>query len=164
MLLKNLYESNDPNTSKVYISINLPDDVSKKFPIIENVKPHITILYLHEQTYENYKKICSIINDSVNLEPFTIDFDGIGEFNENKLVTYTKVKLCNGLKTLRSTLASNLKAEGIEWEDTYKDYIPHITLNYGKWNKEAPSGAFVCDWLNVHGFDRYLKINFVYDM
>lgn len=163
MLLKNLYESDNPDTSKVYISINLPSDVSHKFPTIDDVKPHITVLYLQEQSHEDYLKIVDLVRHSVNIEPFTIDFGGLGKFDKKELVTFTKVKLCNGLKELRSNIESTLKQAGIEWENTYGDYVPHITLNYGEWDKEVPSGAFVCDWVNIHGFDKHVKINFNYE-
>jgi 2'-5' RNA ligase len=169
MRLSSLFEAKK-KLKHVGIFIKLPTDLNSKFPTLkEDDSPaHITTLYLGSQDYDMEDKIIiSAYEVAENIEPFECELNGLGYFPKNQdgvKVAFVKVK-SSGLHSLRNKLVKSVNEHKVEWENTWPEFKPHVTLAYmedldAEYGKKIPTGKWTCGSMEVWGFDKKHKIEF----
>lgn len=147
----------------------LPPELAKKFPDLseDDSVPHITVLYLGDQTKADEKKILKAAKAvAKEFKSFECKLNGLGYFDKNKngqKIAFTKV-VSKALHNLREKLVKMMKAEGVKWKDSYPGYKPHVTLQYlddpsQEFDGEVPNGSWTCEKIAVWGFDRKHSIS-----
>ena len=100
---------------------------------------HVTLAYGHFDTHghdedDTSVRVQNAIKDIRDLIPDTIRFDATGRFqasesSDGKDVIYAQVA-AGQLEKVHDGLLEALKKQGIELEDTFPTYKPHMTLAY----------------------------------
>ena len=128
--------------SKAVLFIGLKIDGADHLVIKGGEDPedfHVTLAYGHFDTHGHDEDDTSVrvqkaIDDIRDLIPDTIHFDAQGRFeasesSDGKDVIYAQVA-AGQLEKAHDGLLEALKKQGIELEDTFPEYKPHMTLAY----------------------------------
>lgn len=96
---------------------------------------HVTLLYLGDDhtayTAQDRHQISSVLN-ALNVGPITTTVTGVQTLGNNEPPATVLMLDSPDLQELRPRLKLNLLAAGVPIpEDTYPDYLPHLTLGYG---------------------------------
>lgn len=109
---------------------------------------HLTILYLgavDDFTIEQQRTIIGTVTEVVqSRKPIQGRVNGVGRFLEPNDDGLTPVWLGGdfvGLRELRDDLKAALNQAGIEWEEKYPDYQPHITIGWIPEDADTPMVA-----------------------
>jgi len=154
----------------------LPKSLAKQFPSLgehDDSKPHITVLYVGKNVKKNQHEL---LLQTVNrvLEkwmPFTVEFDSkVSYFPATKQSDGCKVAkmkiISEQLGKLHKEFKKALIDVGIEVDDHFSGYNPHVTLEYmtppkTKYDGQTPEGAWLIDSVEVWGCGggKPLKLN-----
>jgi len=122
-------------------------------------KPHVTLLSSFIGNEKNLIKKTEIISNKI--KPFEIIFDGIAYLDKFFCSIILKVKVSTGLRPAR-----DIACKELNWND--KNYMPHLSLAYGNFNKKEkekmittikiiPRGFFVDHIFLAHNDEINLK-------
>jgi 2'-5' RNA ligase len=106
---------------------------------------HLTVLYLGHAadfTTEQQRTIIGVVQQCAVMQP-ALDgqITGFGRFltpnSDDQTAIYLGVQ-APGLTELHDTLSAALRDAGIEWEDSWPNFTPHVTLAYIGADAETP--------------------------
>jgi len=163
-----LYE--DKKLQHIGIFIKLPTELGKKFPDLkEDDSPaHITVLYLGDQSSKAEEEIVEAVKEVIkSTDPFECELGSLGYFKhdeDDQKIAYVKVK-SDDLRNLHHRLVKAMNNHEIEWENKWPEFKPHVTLAYmddleAVYDGKIPSGSWLCDEVEIWGFDKKYKIRF----
>jgi DNA ligase D-like protein (predicted 3'-phosphoesterase) len=144
----------------------LPKSLSKQFSSLgehDNSVPHITLLYIGKNVKNNQHNLLLQTVERI-LEkwmPFIVEFDNkVSYFPATKHSDGCKVAkikiLSEQLKKLHKELKKGLVSVGIDVDDHFENYSPHITLEYMeppkvKYDGKTPEGSWLIDSVEIWG-------------
>jgi 2'-5' RNA ligase len=148
------------------VSISVPQDISSQLSSIdvpgELVSPsdmHITMVYLGKgislSTMLKATAVCRMLAKKRN--PFLVGTALVSSFPENEDGIPIIAKIVSpSIKSIRDDLISLLQKFGIDYNNKYPDFTPHVTLSYSKTEMDD-FRIFPVQWkvgsLNIWGDD-----------
>lgn len=122
-----------------YIGIKVPQNICEILKTIDvggercdTSDYHITICILEDDPHE--KDLIKIIDSAYSavksVEPFEINCEKISSFNSEDKYPIHAALNSEDLMNLHDKIESNLKDSGVDIDDKFKNYKPHITLAY----------------------------------
>lgn len=151
--------------SSAGIFILAPENIAKQFPSLgkhDSSPTHLTLLFIGKVKKNQYELIENTIKGVLyDQEPFDVLLD-------NKVSYFPATKYSDGCKVakmkvisadlhkLHKALKKALKEAGVEIQDNFKGYNPHITIEYmippkEKWGGEVPKGSFTIKEVEIWG-------------
>jgi DNA ligase D-like protein (predicted 3'-phosphoesterase) len=153
---------------KAGVFITLPDELAKKFPLLgkhDDSIPHVTALFIgkvhkkHEdlllkiikEVAKEYALLEMKLDDKVTYFPPTKHSDGC---------KIAKLKIISpDLHKFNKELKKAVKDAGIDIDDHFTGYKPHITLSYMEpprktYDREFPSGSWVAKEVHLWNGDK----------
>lgn len=135
--------SQDNHNNGVGIYIVPPDEISSQFPIEgrmwkDNSPSHITLCFLRDLQKEDFNKVKNIISKTCkNFKPFNAKLQAPKKLINRHLQTvyYSPIGY-SGIKEFQSFIINELIKNDIEIDSIYKNFKPHITIEYVKKKKK----------------------------
>lgn len=123
------------NISSILQEINVEGNITKK-----DNSDHITLFFYYDFDIDDTLKIIPIISEVVEgIKSFNISVDSYTSFPaEDEIPIICKIKSKELIK-MRNKIKKALDNNDIKYSTKFKDYQPHITLQY---NKEKQSAKF----------------------
>lgn len=129
----------------------VPGDLAKGFPSLgehDKSKPHITVLYIGKVPKKHENLLEEIIKKvTKEYKPFKVELDDkVSYFPASKHSDGCKIAklkiISKDLHKLHNKLKKAISDAGIEIDDHFPDYKPHVTLEYMEPGKEKYDGDF----------------------
>lgn len=147
------------------VFIVLPKELAKQFPSLgehDDSNPHVTVLYVGDVP-KNKKDL--FVETATNIleeqKPFELKLDDkVTYFEPTKHSDNCKIAkisvVSKELHTLHNKLKKALKEAGIQIDDHFPDYKPHVTLEYmeppkEKFDGDVPSGSWTANSAEIWG-------------
>lgn len=155
MKLSILSETAEP-ASELGIFIKLPNEIARLYPKLDkdSSPPHITVLYVGDVKADKKHQVIKAIKEIASqYDPIDIWIDGLAYFTNPKKeeIAHSMVE-AKGLAALSRDLWDEILRLGVKVENSFPDYTPHVTLQYGKkrdYDGPTPSGNFKCTELEI---------------
>jgi len=156
----------------VGLFIPLPKDLAKKFPSLGEDDPspsHVTFLYIGDcKGKRDQKVLVDTLRDACRrwwpgakatlggLEYFTHE-------DKDRRVPHVSVDFDKDLSGFKHRIRQELEENGVEVEDSWPDFKPHVTLGYlpgtdSEWKGKVPKGSWSFDEMEVWGLPKVHKL------
>lgn len=156
------------------IFIVLPKNLAKQFKSLgehDDSNPHVTVLFIGKVSKDQHDVIENTVKGVLkDLEPFELALDDkVTYFKPSKHSDGCKIAkmkvVSKGLQKLHKDLKKALENAGVEIDDHFPDYKPHVTLEYmappkEKYDDEAPSGSWTAKSVEIWGCGKNKEISF----
>ena len=167
--LNSTSEYGDPPGESVFLCCRLPNHLAGRYESIrdhDNSPRHITLLYVGRFPMKRKDELLNILRAILSdQESIQIRLSGIDWLRnpDDEWVAFTPVQ-ADGLGVLHKKVRTALEAANIKVEHHFRQYRPHVTLQYTGDEKEydgpTPSGQFTMKDLTVWGLGRQIRIPF----
>lgn len=99
---------------------------------------HVTLVYLNEIDLEHVIPfLLPVFEVCCETEPFEVECDYLGTFSTNEDGTPIIVRLkSQNLMKFRERMVKEIKKAGLEFNNKYPEFKPHITLSYDPEDEE----------------------------
>lgn len=152
----------------------VPKELAKQFPSLgkhDSSKPHITVLFIGKVPKKQEELLKKTIKEVLkDQKPFKVKLDDrVSYFPATKQSDNCKVAkikiISDDLHELNKKLKKAVKDAGIEMEDNFPTYKPHITLEYmeegkEKYDGDVPHGSFTIEKVELWNDGSKKKFNF----
>lgn len=114
------------NISQMLQELEIPGDIA-----IKDKSDHITVFYFEELEMEDILKMIPVISEAVEkINSFNISVDSYSSFpSKEEVPVICKIK-SKELMKMRETIKKVLDKNDIKYSTKFKDYIPHLTIQY----------------------------------
>jgi 2'-5' RNA ligase len=158
--------SSEPGKPRIGIFAKIPNEIAYLYPEKEeDISPaHITMVHSiiprpKWTTDEFMGKIADCVD---TMESIPVHINGVGEFiHDNKVVVFSKIGNELELCLWREDLKNMLLANGMDVDDTYPIFKPHITIKY-LYDEEASEYVSGRHPLNKINIQKSFVMNEVY--
>ena len=159
---------------KAGIFITLPKDLAKDCPSLgvhDDSLRHITALFIGKISKKEVELVEAVIKQVLKEQKsFKVKLDDkvsyfpATESSDNCKVAKLKI-ISDDLHEFNKKLKEAIKAVGVEIEDKFPSYKPHLTLQYmeegkEKYDGDLPKGSFVVDQVELWNGDYKKKFSF----
>lgn len=172
MIVLSKYESQVGDGSEVGFFFRAPNVINFKrgsLGVDDESPAHITFLYIGKMEENNFDGIVEIsepILKSIN-SPFTVSLSGnVSVFkNDDKWVAHQVADFPDQVHSARRLLKEKLIESGINVDDKYEEWIPHLTLMYmpvgHEYTGETIDDEWICFGVEIWGLPnlKYLSFN-----
>lgn len=156
----------------VGLFIPLPKHLAKKFPSLgeEDSSPsHVTFLYIGDFPNEgDQQKLVDILKESCRrfwplCEARLGELDYFDHEDKDRRVPHVKVEFDKDLAGFKHRIKQELQEAGVEVEDKFPEYKPHVTLAYmpgmdAEWKGKTPKGAWTFSEMEVWGLPKVHRL------
>jgi len=153
--------------AKAGIFAVVPGDLAKGFPSLgdhDDSKPHVTVLFIGEVPKKDEELLEETVKEIVsNYEPFDVKLDeNVSYFPASKHSDGCKIAklkvISKDLHKFHDKLKEGISNAGIEIDDHFPDYKPHVTLEYmepgkEKYDKDFPNGSWTIESVEIWNGD-----------
>lgn len=123
------------NISHLLQEIKVPGDIAVKDP-----SDHCTLFFFSEFDMDDVLKIIPVVSEAVeNIKSFNISVDHYSSFPAEKEIPIICEIKSKELVKMRNKIKKALDDNDIKYSTKFKNYKPHVTLQY---NKENQKGKF----------------------
>lgn len=145
------------------VFIVLPKDMSKQFPSLgehDNSVTHVTVLYIGDVPENKQETVYGVVRDVIkDFSPLKLKLDDKPSYfpatkhSDGCKIAKMKVE-CKELHKLHKALKRALTDAGVDVDDHFPVYKPHVTLEYmeppkEKYDGEVPSGSWTASHVQV---------------
>jgi 2'-5' RNA ligase len=152
----------------------LPRQLAKQFKPLgehDDSDPHVTVLFIGKVPKDKYAVIENIVKGVLkDLAPFELSLDDkVTYFKPSKHSDECKIAkmkvISKDLHKLHNSLKKALEDAGVEIDDHFPDYKPHVTLAYlddpaAEYNAKIPKGRWVAESIEIWGCGKNKEISF----
>lgn len=147
--------SESDSTQSTFVILRLPKYAAENYPHKpqDSSPPHITLLYVGKQSIKAATELAREVDSWLkDFEPVQAIGRGRETFpaGPDGIPVYTPVIEDNGsastLQGLRDKVRRAADRAGIEWTDTHKEFVPHVTIAYAENEDEVLSIAPPDEW------------------
>lgn len=158
----------------VGLFIPLPKNLAKKFPSLgeEDDSPsHTTFLYIgdfkdkkkQEVLVEKMKDICRRYWPKIRGTLSGLDY--FDHHDKDRRVPHVRVEFDKDMSGFRHKVKQELAEAGIEVQDSFPEYNPHVTLAYmpgmdSEWKGRVPKGSWEFNEIEIWGLPQVHKLKF----
>lgn len=161
-------------SDKAGIFIVLPKKLGKQFPSLgdfDSSKSHVTVLFIGKVPKKHYELLEETVKKvAKKYLPFILQLDEKVSYfpatkhSEGRKIAKMKV-ISETLHQLHKDLKKAILAAGIDIDDHFPNYKPHVTLEYmpiakQKYDDTAPDGSWVAEAIEIWGLGDPIKIPF----
>ena len=149
--------------TEVGFFIPLSADLASQYEVKpeDTSPPHVTFLYVGRVPADREAKFLAVAHAVLQSAPPVFGvLNGVDSFvheDKNRRVLYSRVSFSHDLRPLRDRLWEALTKAGFDVQHSFKDFVPHVTLEYrdgvndAVWHGAAPSGSWECKTVEVWG-------------
>jgi len=156
------------------VFILLPKDMSKQFPSLgehDDSATHVTVLYIGDVPEKKQETVYGVVRDVIkDFSPIKLELDKKPTYfpatkhSDNCKIAKMAV-VSKELHKLHKALKKALIEAGVEVDDHFPSYKPHVTLEYmeppkEKFDGEVPSGSWTANHVQVWSCGNKKRIPF----
>jgi 2'-5' RNA ligase len=133
------------NISRLLQEIKVPGDIA-----IKDDSGHCTVFYFQEFDMDDVLKIIPVVSEAVeNIKSFNISVDSYSSFpSENEVPIICEIK-SKELVKMRNKIKKALDENNIEYSTKFKNYKPHVALQYNTKNQKGKFDEIIWPVKNI---------------